>query len=166
MDTKDIALLMLRAAGLLMFAYALFDIPYYFLPRPGSQGEYSFVASFMEAVAILVLPLALGLFLWFFPATVANRIVSGDRLTDGLKARDLERMAITIIGVWFIAYGFSDLVYRVGALVLMQRKFPDAPPLEPWLGIVAAVAKLVVGFALAVGADGLQRTIARVRSRD
>jgi len=94
-----------------------------------------------------------------------NKIVSGDKLTDGLAVRDFERVALTVIGVWFVAYGVSDLVYRVGSLILMKRQFPAAPPVEAWLGIIAAAAKLLVGFGLAVGAKGVLRIIARYAVR-
>jgi hypothetical protein len=162
-DAKDLAAVLLKTVGLLMFAYAVFDIPYYFLPRPSNGSELSFIASFMQATAILTLPLVIGLVLWFFPATVANKIVSGDKLTDGIRVRDLERLALTVIGFWFMAYGISDLVYRAGSLVLFKRQFPDAPPVEAWHGIIAAAAKFLVGFVLAVGAKGVLRLIARVR---
>jgi hypothetical protein len=162
-DTKDIAALLLKTAGLVIFAYAIFDIPYYFLPHPRTDSDYSFIASFMQAAGMLALPIVLGLLLWFFPATVVNKIVSGDKLTEGLGVRDFERIALTVIGIWFVAYGVSDLVYRVGSLILMKRQFPDAPPVEAWLGIIAAAAKLLVGFGLAVGAKGVLRVIAKVR---
>jgi hypothetical protein len=162
-DTKDIAALLLKTAGLVIFAYAIFDIPYYFLPHPRTDSEYSFIASFMLAAGMLALPIVLGLLLWFFPATVVNKIVSGDKLTEGLGVRDFERVALTVIGIWFVAYGVSDLVYRVGSLILMKRQFPDAPPVEALLGIIAAAAKLLVGFGLAVGAKGVLRAIAKVR---
>ena len=145
MDTKDIAALLLKTAGLVMFAYAIFDIPYYFLPSK-TDSEYSFIASFMQAAGILALPIVLGLLLWFFPATVVNKIVSGDKLTDGLQVRDLERVALTVIGIWFVAFGVSDLVYQAGSMILMKRQFPDAPPVEAWLGIIAAAAKVLVGL--------------------
>jgi hypothetical protein len=163
MDTKDIAALLLKTAGLVMFAYAIFNIPYYFLPHARSDSEYSFIASFMQAAAILTLPIVVGLLLWFFPATVVNKIVSGDKLTDGLQVRDLERVALTVIGIWFMAFGVSDLVYQAGSMILMKRQFPDAPPVEAWLGIIAAAAKLLVGFGLAVGGKGVVRVIAKAR---
>src|SRR6266496_5310044 len=166
MDTKDIAALLLKTAGMSKIAYAIFDIPYYFLPHPKTDSEYSFIASCMQAAGMLALPIVLGLLLWFFPATVVNKIVSGDKLTEGLGVRDFERIALTVIGIWFVAYGVSDLVYRVGSLILMKRQFPDAPPVEAWLGIIAAAAKLLVAFGLAVGANGLLRVIAKVRGEE
>jgi hypothetical protein len=163
MDTKDIAALLLKTAGLLMFAYAIFEIPYYAFPRAGANQEYSFIATFMQAVAYLTLPIVLGLVLWFFPATVVNKIVAGDKLTDGLRTQDFERLALTVIGLWFVAHGIADLAYHLGSYVLWSRQFPQPQPLEPFPVMIAAIAKVVVGLALAVGAKGVLRLIARVR---
>ena len=163
MDTKDVAALLLKTAGLLTFAYAVFDVPYYFLPHARGDANFSFIASFMEAAAMLTLPIVLGLVLWFFPATIANKLVAGDKLADGLRMHDFERLALTIIGLWFLAYGITDLVYRGAQLYLFKRQYPDAPPVEVWLGIVAAGAKAIVGVALAIGAKGVVRIIAKVR---
>jgi hypothetical protein len=163
-DTKDVATMLVKAVGLVMFAYAIFDIPYYFPPYASLSAERSFTAAFMQAVATLTLPILVGLLLWFFPATVVNKIVSGERLAaEGLRLLEFERLALTIIGVWLAAYGISDLIYKATSLVVIERQFPGPTPPDLWAGVFAAGVKVAVGCGLAVGSKGLARLISRMR---
>jgi hypothetical protein len=153
----------MKTVGLFVFAYAITDIPYYFPPYARTEPDQSFIALFMQAAAVLTLPIVLGLFLWFFPATVVNRIVSGDKLTDGLKIRDFERLAVTIIGIAFVAFGVTDVGYRALSIVVLKQQLQDFPMANAWLGIIAGGVKILVGLILAIGAKGVQHVIARAR---
>jgi hypothetical protein len=163
MDAKDIATILLKTAGLVMFAYAIFDIPYYFPPYVTSGGEQSFINAWMQAAAVVTLPIVLGLVLWFFPATVVNKIVAGPKLTEGLQIHHFERVALTVLGVWLVAYGIVDVIHYVTSFFSVRQQFPDFPGSRFWLGILTPAAKLLVGAGMAIGAKGVVRLIARVR---
>jgi len=166
MDTKDISAVLLKTIGLVMLAYAVFEIPLYFPPNSGSTDQYSIFGAFAQAVATLTLPIALGLLLWFFPARVTNKIVSGVKLSGArFGSVELERVALTVVGAWLVAYGIADLIYSISTLIFVQREYAQqSPPLTRyWPGIVTSVAKVFIGVGLAVGAKGISRLIARVR---
>ncbi len=149
-----------------MLAYAIFELPLYFRLRLGATDEYSIFAALAQAAATLTLPIVLGLLLWFFPATVTNKIVSGQKLSgQRFGARDLERVALTVVGAWLVAYGVADLTYSVSSMVVLQRENAEqAPPLSRYFpGVVTSVAKIAFGIGLAFGAKGIARIIDRVR---
>jgi hypothetical protein len=81
MDTKDVSAVLLKTMGLVMLAYAVFEIPLYFPPSTNLTEQYSLFDAVVQAAASLILPTVLGLLLWFFPATVTNKIVSGAKLS-------------------------------------------------------------------------------------
>jgi hypothetical protein len=166
MDTKDVAAVLLKTAGLIMIAYAVFELPRYFLPMADSSGQYSFVTALVQAAGTLALPVVLGALLWFFPATVTNKLVSGEKLSGTqCGVREFERTALTVVGAWLVAYGIADLIDHAVAIVVIQRQFPEQPtPLFTYMpGIIASVAKVVLGIGLAFGAKGIGRIINRVR---
>jgi hypothetical protein len=165
-DIKDISAVLLKTVGLVMLAYAVFEIPLYFPPSSESTERYSVFAALAQAATALTLPIVLGLLLWFFPATVVNRIVSGEKLSgEHFGAPQLERVALTVVGAWLVAYGVADLIYSVSTMVVVQRAYSEMPvPLERYLpGIVTCIAKVAMGFGLAFGAKGIARLIGRVR---
>lgn len=166
MDIKDISAVLLKTIGLVMVAYAVFEIPLYFPPSSGATERYSVFAALAQATATLTLPILLGLLLWFFPATVVNKIVSGEKLSrERFGAPELERVALTVVGTWLVAYGIADLIYTVSTMIVVQRAYTDMPaPLERYVpGILTCIAKAAMGFGLAFGAKGIARLISRVR---
>ncbi len=166
MDTKDVSAILLKTVGLVMLAYAIFELPLYFPPRSNPNEEYSVFGALAQAGLALTLPVVLGLLLWFFPATVTNRIVSGEKLSaERFGSRELERVALTVVGAWLVAYGVADLIYAISTIVIYQREYSDqAPPLIRYFpGVITCAAKILLGVGLAVGAKGIARAIARAR---
>ena len=166
MDAKDVSAILLKTAGLVMVAYAVFELPLYFPPNSGSLDQYSIFAALAQATATLALPIVLGLLLWFFPSTVTNRIVAGEKLSgDRFGSADLERIALTVVGAWLAAYGLSDLIYSITSLIFVQREYAErAPSISRYLpGLVTSGAKVAIGVSLAIGAKGIARLINRAR---
>lgn len=166
MDTKDITAVLLKTAGLIFFAYAIFELPLYFPPRISPTTDFSIVTALVQAAATLTLPIVLGLLLWFFPATVTNKIVSGEKLSGArFGVSEFERVALTVLGVWLVAYGVTDLIYDLVTLYLVQKQYPDMPQYPPrtYAGVAASTAKILIGVGLALGAKGISRLVNRMR---
>jgi hypothetical protein len=53
MDTKDVSAILLKTVGLVMVAYAVFELPLYFPPNSGSLDQYSIFAALAQATATL-----------------------------------------------------------------------------------------------------------------
>src|SRR5712691_8702781 len=114
MDTKDLAAVLVKTAGLAIFAYAVIRLPAYLPPWVSGNAPFSIGALFAEAAVTLALPMLLGLLFWFFPATVTNKMVSGKKLAEAqFGLREFERVALTIVGVSIVAYGLADFIHAV-----------------------------------------------------
>ena len=145
MDTKDVSAILLKTVGLVMVAYAVFELPLYFPPNSGSLDQYSIFAALAQATATLALPIVLGLLLWFFPSTVTNKIVAGEKLSgDRFGSADLERVALTVVGAWLVAYGLLTVIYSIASLIFVQREYAErAPSIEFRLALGLALNILV-----------------------
>ncbi len=165
MDTKDATAVLVKISGLLMLAFAAFQLPAYFLPY-GLAASAPLWERFAEATANLALPVLLGFALWSYPATITNKIISGEansKVAIGLP--DVERLALTVLGLWLIAYGFTDLIYAVASVVIFKRDYNAdaevigrfAPP------IIAACEKLAIGVVFVIGQKGIRRLLSKAR---
>jgi hypothetical protein len=166
MDAKDLAALLLKIAGLVIVGHALFQVPYFFPLDEISGGSFSFADALMSAVYFITLPLVVGALLWFFPATISNKIVSGKKLSDsGFGLRQFEQVALTLIGVWLLAYGLADLVSNLVWIARVAKEFTTLPP-RVHAATLAAVAKVILGCAIAIGSGGISRLLRRIRGGD
>jgi hypothetical protein len=166
MDAKDLAALLLKIAGLVILGHALFQVPYFFPLDEISRGNFSFADALMSAVYFITLPLVVGALLWFFPATISNKIVSGKKLSEsGFGVRQFEQVALTLIGVWLLAYGIADLVSNLVWIARVEKEVTSLPP-RVYAATFAAVAKVILGCAIAIGSGGISRLLRRVRGND
>ena len=166
MDTKDIAALLVKTAGLILFGYAVIRVPAYILPVGDPNAPFSIAALFAQAAVFLALPMLLGLLFWFFPATVTNKMVSGEKLAGAqFGLREFERVALTIVGVSIVAYGLADFIHAVAVAYFLHNQHPAVTPLpsDIYAGIVFPVAKIAIGAALAAGARGIGKFVARLQ---
>jgi heme/copper-type cytochrome/quinol oxidase subunit 4 len=166
MDAKDLAALLLKIAGLVILGHALFQVPYFFPLEEISAGKFSFADAVMSAVYYITLPLVVGALLWFFPATISNKIVSGKKLSDsGFGVRQFEQVALTLIGVWLVAYGIADLISSLVWIAQVEKQFNTLPP-RAYAATLAAVAKVIIGCAIAIGSGGVSRLLRRLGGGD
>ena len=166
MDTKDLATVLLKTAGLAIFGFAVIRLPIYFPYWIGGNEPSSIGVMFAEAAVALALPMLLGLLFWFFPATVTNKIVSGEKLADAqFGLREFERVALTVVGVSIVAYGLADFIHAVAQAYFVRIQHPEVTPLPAHLyaGIVFPAAKIAIGAGLAVGARAIGKFVARVQ---
>ena len=165
MDTRSIAAVLLKITGLVLIVISVSQLPGYF-PLTGRGYEFS-IGEILATAAVALGPLVvLGVGLWLFPGTVANRIVSGAPtnpvIVDG---RPIELVALTIVGVYLVADGLIGAVRDAVLLIVMHRQNEVAPllPASVIAHIAATVAELLIGATLCIGAKGVSRVIERLR---
>src|SRR5206468_3392668 len=126
MDTKDLATVLVKTAGLAIFGFAVIRLPAYFPYWIGGSASSSISAMFAEAAIALALPMLLGLLFWFFPATVRNKMVSGPKLAEAqFGLREFERVALTVLGVSIVAYGLADFIHAVALAYFLHNQHPE-----------------------------------------
>ncbi|HZZ91012.1 MAG TPA: hypothetical protein VFE23_00515 [Usitatibacter sp.] len=166
MDMRGISAVLLKITGLVMVVMCIAQVPSYFslMTREGGWSFWQITGT----AAMTLGPLTVaGLVLWFFPGTVANKIVSvGDAAQGSFDWRPLELIALTILGLYLIARGVVNLTFDVVVMALMLDQSPDfsSLPLSTIARMVAAGAELAIGFILCIRRRGVIRILERLRT--
>ena len=166
MDTKDLATLLVKTAGLTIFGLAVIRLPAYFPPW---NANASMGVMFAEAAVTLALPILLALLFWFFPATLTNKMVSGEKVAEAqFGLREFEHLALTVLGVSIVAYGVADFIHAATLAFFVHNQHPEVTPLpaDLYAGMVFPAAKIAIGAGLAIGAKRIGQFVARLQGGD
>jgi hypothetical protein len=165
MDTRSISAILLKVTGLVLILYCVAQLPAYFALR--SPGYDFSVAQLSLTVAATLGPLAiLGVILWFFPGTITNKIVSnGSVESPAMDGRQVEIVALTIVGVFLVAEGLIGAVHDITLFVAFNRQsdIPMTIPSSVFAHVAATVAEILIGLTLCIGAKGIAEVIRRLR---
>jgi hypothetical protein len=164
MDTRTISIVLLKITGLVLLVICVSQLPGYF-PLTGRGYEFS-IGEVLATAAVALVPLSLiGLALWFFPGTVANKIVSPSPESAIADSRAIELVALTVLGVYLVADGLVGATRDVAIVILANRQDASSSllPTSVVAHIAATVVQLLVGSGLCIGAKGVLRVIERLR---
>jgi len=170
MDYKSLTSLMLRLTGVIIVVSAVTAMPRTFINlHVRNPLESPDVAALLLTMAASGLPILVGLLLIYFPATVANKIVSaGGESADTVI---LQQLAFSVLGLYFASLAVFDAVYWLAKLRIYfalynelnyGRPFPLSP--EDFAGIATTCAQFVAGLLLLFGGRGLANLVHRLRS--
>lgn len=117
---------------------------------------------------LLLLGALVGVLLWFFPLSVARRllpVMREPRSEQSMDARVALTVGLTLIGVWVLAYALVDVAYWLTLFV--RTRHPGAVYFE-WsheqvANVVATLVELLVAIWLIFGASGIRRLVHRYR---
>ena len=156
MDTRGVSVVLLKLTGLVLIVISVSQLPSYF-PLSGRGYDFS-MGQVLGTAALALAPLALiGLVLWFFPGTVANKVVSGAPADVDLAP--IELVALTILGLYLVTDGIIAAVRSVVLLIFMSRQDLGPIPVSVLANIAATAAELLIGFCLCIGAKGVARVL-------
>ena len=124
--------------------------------------------SVVAYVAQMFVPLLFGVFLWLFPARITDTIVKPDSPAENTDAllTGLERIGITLMGLYLLYRGISDLTYQIINYYNLKSLTPGAfisPRYDIVATFVATGIELVVALVFIFGAKGILRIIRRFR---
>jgi hypothetical protein len=120
-------------------------------------------------VLALLVSLALCAFLWFFPLTIARKllpVMKEPRSDQAINASVGLSLGLTLIGIWFLAEGTIGAVYWLALIVrtkqhVEQLDFEWSP--EQLASMASTVFEVAVGACLVLGSTGLRQLIHRLR---
>lgn len=121
-------------------------------------------------LGIIVAPIILAIFLWFFPLTVSRKLVdfreSGESDASSATAYDIQVIGFTMLGAYFLFRALSDIIYWASFTILTGRDkhlevFPWSA--EQLSSMVLTGIELVFAVGLLLGAAGLTKLIRKVR---
>ena len=122
---------------------------------------------------VLALIIAVGIcaFLWFFPLTIARKllpVMKEPRSEESIDASVGLSLGLTLLGVWFLAQGLLDslywlsLVLRTRHLVRTQQYGFEWEP-DQIASMAVTIFELAIGAWLVLGSSGVRRLIYRFR---
>ncbi len=171
LSREDIVAVALRVFAIYLFVTVVQYAGTLAQPMPGFDGPLGRAAIL---VFLMAPPLLAATLLWFFPLTVARKLlpvmrervepIGGDRIA-------LQEIAFSVVGLWLFASSVPSVFYWTGLLMALRthaREFAaDATPApEHYAGMLSDGVQLVVGIALLLGSRGAVRLWLRLRGRD
>lgn len=133
-----------------------------------ASGAFSSVWTLALFLTAIFLPIAaISALLWFFPLTVARKILPVMReprppvIPGSSTALEL---ALTVIGFWVLSTAFTDAVYWSVFLVQVYNSpIPVAVDPTQQASLAATLAELLIGIWCVFGSRGLTNLVTRVR---
>lgn len=175
MDYRAISVLLTKAVGIWLVAYALIGlsdrIPYFFSQYDPALSVWGYL---VVGSLPVVVPALAGVALFLFPATISNKIVRGEQLlSENDVFFEMERVVLSAIGVFLLFRTLSDAVHHSVYFYYAKQQANSgifsgsARALEPeaLAAIVATAAEFGVALWLVVGSAGLVRAFNKLRGR-
>ena len=165
MDARALATILTKVAGIAILVVCIGQLPSYFSVM--TRGSEWSLAEVLGAAGITLGPTAiLGLALWYFPNSVANKIVSGGVPPEpSTEPHYLELAAFALLGVYLVARGVVNLGYDIAFAIILGHSVPDLPGIPPNVlaSAVAAAIQIAIGVGLCIGGRGIVRIIRGMR---
>jgi len=96
MDYRSLSSLLLRLAGVLILVAAVSAVPSTFIGLLGTKSGTADVELLLIAAVATAFPVLVGLLLLYFPATVANKLLSGQSDRE-LDVSELQQLAFSVL---------------------------------------------------------------------
>jgi hypothetical protein len=162
-DYHSVARLLLKLFGVALILYAFTITPQYLMPMAANLDGVEFGYRYYVAVLMpLTVPLILGVFLWLFPSAVANTVIPvSARPQKNEWALQIERIAISAIGIYVLFGAISDLVYHLATLVARNVSAGPAPNFGALM--IATVAETGIALYLVFRSQGIANLLRRFR---
>ncbi|QNP40172.1 hypothetical protein [Lysobacter solisilvae (ex Woo and Kim 2020)] len=167
MSREDVVAVAVRLFSIYVLFNILRNVPSaaQILTGPGGK-EWAGVYAAVLAAGILLCA-----FLWFFPLSIARRllpVMREPRSEEVIGAPIALSLGLVLIGVWLFAYSIADASYWL-TLFIKSKQVTDATGTsvewshEQIAGIVATLVQLVLSVWLVLGNSGLRRLIYKYR---
>lgn len=171
MDYKDLTTLIIKVFGAFLVVHILSLVPTY--TTDAIMAFDGWFTILHRIVLPLFFPLAAGLLMLFFPATLTNRLIRGEKLSDlSTYLPQLERIALATLGFFLLFSTVSDLGYHVSRLVWARevtttsyRNFPGVPA-DIYGAIVGSSIGLLISIWFILGSRGILRVASKLRGPD
>ena len=157
MDYREFTRVLFKVAGLLLIGYVIIEIPAFISFYHAYQVQ-SLKLFFFSSIVPMLFPLVIGLALFLFPKKISNQLVQNEDsgTFEMAESAALERILITVIGLYFLFRAVSDLTYNLSTLILAENVSITTlgGGLSPAI-LVSTIAELIFALVLLFGRDRL-----------
>lgn len=172
MDYKDLTAILLKITGAaLIFIY----LPWLPASIPiALNTPFNGLRLFFELLPTLT-GLAIAFVIFKFPASIANKLISGPKLTENQAfVTSLQVVALRLIGIYHTFMAITDLAHHFSVAVLTPRMYKSfvgyASPQSGWTPelvgwTIATFIELMIALWFVLGAEGILRLVEKVRGR-
>ncbi len=161
MSPIQIVALAVRLFAIWLAIYVLRWMPY--LYRDLRRFDDATMTAIGVATAVLIILIVV--FLWFFPRTVALRLLPGHEMppTTNVSPDMWFAVGCSLLGLWVLTNVIPALVQNTYVLFYAQRNQMSRP--EGWdAAILHYLVELVIGVWLLLGASGARKLVWWARS--
>lgn len=165
MQKEEVVGIAVRLFAIFLFLYTLRYVsgllPLAAAPPPNN-------VSLMFIFLLGLFPILAAVLLWFFPLTVAGRIIPNIKSktsTSKLSAGEIEVVAFSVMGLWVLTFAIPDTFYWVTFVLLLKNVEVGNVHLTPdnIASIVTTIVELAIGFWLLFGSRGVFAIVRRFR---
>lgn len=166
-DYRSIVRLILKLTGIVLMVYGVVLLaswlPTALLFISDSEPPFQDIVMLSSPLIVVIV----GLILWLYPAPVTNTLLQKGTAEDDANQTwpaKLERIGISLLGLWLLYRAISDLIYRL----MVYRARQDSPLYPSGYSefpayMTATLAELVFALFLIFGARGISRLLHKLR---
>lgn len=164
MTKEQIVGLAVKLFAVFLFIYGLRAVPGFISFSDDANG---FAGYWWIAGSYVLVFVCLALLLWFFPVTVARKLLPKDDRKPGeanFTLKDIDIIAYSVLGVWILTTTIPNAIYWIVVLATLAHK-----GLIPYMShtrlasVIATVTQFCLGVWLMLGAKGLRGLIRKLR---
>ncbi len=167
----SILCIVVRLGAMLLFVQTVTSLPTMLPTMQAWSGDPNEEAARGMLIGFGGALIALSVALWLYPgmiARLATTSASHQPFESSIDAKELQYIALSVLGVAFAMGALLDLVSFAFRLALSARFGDTAFTMLLWQSgssLLVCVLKLVIGLGLAFGAHGLTGLLHRLRER-
>lgn len=166
MSREDIVAIAVRLFAVFLAIYTL-RTSFVFV-QFSSQVEFD-AKAIVAAVAVVAACVGAALLLWFFPLSVARKllpVMKEPRSESTVGGDTLFSLALVLMGLWILANAVIDGIYWLSTLLAMRSAdmpFSTLPPSDK-AAMVATAVEAIIAMFLILGSTGIRNVVYRFRN--
>ena len=163
MDQRAIVVLIVKTAGLLLLIYTLLFAPERIVDYLIS-GKGSVMLLFGAVVFPIVLPAAVGAFLFRYPSVAAKSVVGNSPAISSDFHAQLQVVIFSGIGLYFLMEGATRIAFYVSLALIDNQYAGSLSDPSRRANLVSTAVSTALGVWLVLGARGVAGLVAKLRA--
>lgn len=134
------------------------------IPISLTMQDQSVPVMLINGIFPFVFLIIFGIIIWVFSGKLSALMLKGETYSEeksGIKANDFQRVAFSVLGLFFIGTSLPKLISNVIDFITMNEMVGTTMRLLP--GILGNIAQLIIGVGIFFGSQGLVNLLVYLR---